>query len=291
MAAHAALLNDGRRLHLQHGPIDLIIGLDAATPDDRRRGFAAAAGRFATVLEELVRELPLLRRAARVDGPPPEGDIARRMDRAVRPFARQFVTPMAAVAGAVADEVLAAIVAAGPLRRAYVNNGGDIALHLAPGSEYTAAIAGLDGADHGRIRIPADTEIRGIATSGTGGRSLSFGIADSVSVLARTAAGADAAATLIANAVDLPGHRAITRTPACDLDPDSDLGGRRVVTRVGALGSADIDRALNAGAEAAQAMVQEGLVLGAALVLRGGQRIVGALPHIRGTTMKRVAHA
>jgi len=270
----ATLLGDGSRLHLQHGPIDLVIGADVASQRDRRCAFEAAANRFDTVLSELVGELPLLRRATGGEGP--SGAIARRMDRAVRPFAAQvFVTPMAAVAGAVADEVLSATVASAPMSRAYVNNGGDIALHLGEAAQYGAAIAGLDGADHGRITIDAATPVRGIATSGQGGRSLSFGIATSVTVLARNGAAADVAATLIANAVDLPGHPSITRMRASDIAPDSDLGARRVVTSVGPLSADDVETALAAGATTAHAMFERGLVLGAALFLRGSRRIVG----------------
>ena len=270
----AALLGDGSRLHLQHGPIDLVIGVDAATQGDRQRAFEAAASRFDTVLSELAGELPLLRHMPGSERP--KGDVARRMDRAVRPFAaRVFVTPMAAVAGAVADEVLAAIAASAPLSRAYVNNGGDIALHLGAGTHYAAAIAGLDGAGHGRINIDAATPVRGIATSGQGGRSLSMGIANSVTVLARNSAGADVAATLIANAVDLPGHPSVIRTPACDIAPDSDLGARRVVTRVGPLSPQDVEAALTRGATTAHAMLEQGLILGAALFLRSSRRIVG----------------
>ena len=84
--------------------------------------------------------------------------------------------------------------------------------------------------------IDADDPARGIATSGRHGRSFSLGIADAVTVLARTASQADAAATIIANAVDLPGHPAIVRCPANELQPDSDLGARLVTRDVGALG-------------------------------------------------------
>ena len=53
------------------------------------------------------------------------------MHAAVLPYAAEhFITPMAAVAGAVAEEVLGAMMRAAELERAYVNNGGDIALHL-----------------------------------------------------------------------------------------------------------------------------------------------------------------
>ena len=46
------------------------------------------------------------------------------------PYREQFITPpWRAVAGAVADEVLQALVHGRGLKRAYVNNGGDIALY------------------------------------------------------------------------------------------------------------------------------------------------------------------
>jgi len=182
---------------------------------------------------------------------------------------------MAAVAGAVAEEILAAMLAAGPLERAYVNNGGDIALHLAGGQHFDVLLAGLDGADLGRVRIDAGSPVRGIATSGRGGRSLSLGIADSVTVLARNAAAADVAATLIANAVDLPGHPAVTRRKASDIQPDSDLGDRLVATACAPLTTAEIGRALDRGAAEAEALLAAGLIAGAALFLQGEARAVG----------------
>ena len=271
MGPVAALLADGR-LHLQHGPIDLVIGVEAQD-DARSKAYRAARDRFATVLDELVPELPVLRAPL---GGVPQGLIARRMHRACMGVAQgDFITPMAAVAGSVADEVLAAMLAAVPLARAHVNNGGDIALHLAPGADYRAAIAGLDGQLAGRITLHAGQGIGGIATSGQGGRSLSLGIASSVTVLARDAATADAAATLIANAVDLPGHPAITRRPARDIFPDSDLGARMVVTDVAPLPPADIARALSQGVTRAQAMIATGAIAAAALVLQGQGVTVG----------------
>ncbi|RWG08581.1 MAG: UPF0280 family protein, partial [Mesorhizobium sp.] len=111
----------------------------------------------------------------------------------------------ATVAGSVADEVLAALLAGRRLERAYVNNGGDSAIHLGKGGTITLAIAGTGHGMADRITIRAEDGVRGVATSGWRGRSFSLGIADAVTVLARTGAEADAAATLIANAVDLPG--------------------------------------------------------------------------------------
>ena len=102
------------------------------------------------------------------------------------------------------------------------------------------------------MTIDADDLVRGIATSGRHGRSFSRGIADAVTVLAKTAAQADAAATIIANAVDLPGHPAILRMPANELQPDSDLGCRLVTRDVGALTEQEIEEALEAGRRRAQ---------------------------------------
>lgn len=276
----AAELEGGRRLHLQHGPIDLIIGAEGAAPGARARAFQAAAARFETVLQGVVAELSRHRAALSVHARLPEDPTAARMYRAARPFAAMcFVTPMSAVAGAVADEVLAAMCAAVPLSRAYVNNGGDIALHLTEGARFDVAMAHELGTDLGRVQITGADGVGGIATSGAGGRSLSLGIADSVTVLAGSAAEADVAATLIANAVDLPGHGAITRVPAHDLHPDSDLGARAVVTGVGALTAPERARALASGLARARAMQDAGQIIGAALFLQGHCAQSGAMLH------------
>ncbi|WP_164658363.1 UPF0280 family protein [Tropicibacter sp. Alg240-R139] len=267
----AAILPCGTRLHLQHGPIDLIIGADGA----RQVAFDAAEARFQTVLQELVRELDQLRQPMTLERALFVGRIARRMARAVRPHNLTFVTPMAAVAGAVADEILNAMRQATPLRRAYVNNGGDIALHLAPGETFTSAMASVEGHDLGRIKVASRDRIGGIATSGRGGRSLSLGIADSVTVLARTAALADVAATLIANAVNLPDHPAITRRPASDLQDASDLGDQLVTTHCAPLAQPDIHHALQSGLIVAEKMRDAGLIRAASLHLQGESRHAG----------------
>jgi uncharacterized protein len=273
----AALLSDGERLHLQHGPIDLVIGAEAADEAEVEAAFRAAARRFETILQELVDELPLLRSACPHEELGLQGPVARRMEHAVLPHAREgtFITPMAAVAGSVAEEVLDAMLAAAELDRAYVNDGGDIALHLAPGSHFDIKIAAVTGEGLGRVRLNAASGLCGVATSGKGGRSLSFGVADSVTVIARTASMADAAATLVANAVDLPGHPLISRQPATSIFPVSDLGERLVVTGCGRLNSDEIAEALDRGAAEAERMIAAGLIAGAALFLQGKHRVVG----------------
>ena len=275
MPASRALLADGR-WHFQHGPIDIVIGAEG----DRAAvaaAHAAAWGRFRTLLDELVGELPLLRQPVG-DLCALQGRVARRMWSACEPYRDVFITPMAAVAGAVAQELIEAYERPG-VARAWVNDGGDIALHLAPAKRVRvglfADLARLDArmlrrgiALDGRFEIGHAMPVRGIATSGWRGRSFSLGIADSVTVLARTAAEADAAATVIANSVDVDDAR-IVRRPACELKDDTDLGAIPVTVDVPSLGDTIVRRALAAGLARANALREAGLVEGAALVCQG----------------------
>lgn len=269
----AAMLADGRRLHLQHGPIDLIVeafGPRGSVAEAYRRAWE----RFRFVLDELVEELPALRRP--FEGSAFSGSVARRMSAAVAPFSGGFITPMAAVAGAVADEVLSKMLLS-DLERAFVNDGGDIALFLSPGQRFDVGLVPLPDrpALLGAASVRAEDLVRGVATSGRHGRSFSFGVADAVTVLAADAARADAAATVVANAVDLPGHPAVERTPASELDPDSDLGARPVTTGIGRLSELDVRTALEAGWVAAERLRSDGLIVAAILCLEGRLAIVG----------------
>ena len=274
------MLPDGRRLHLHDGPIDLIIEANGAK-QNVAAAYEAAARRFVSILDELCSELPLLRRRATKKSPRPSGAIARRMFAAVAHYSDHcFITPMAAVAGAVAEAVLSSMTATAPLDRAYVNNGGDIALHLSSDQRYTIGM--VERPDRpslfGSMELCADDPVRGIATSGWRGRSFSLGIADAVTVLAENAADADAAATIIANAVDLPGHPDVTRVPACEIFPDSDLGALLVTRDVGPLSLSDINAALGSGMLLAQSLVHERLVHSVALYLQGHTRVISTTP-------------
>ena len=294
-----ALLPDGKRLHLQDGPIDLVIGA-SGSEGEVRAAYEAAARRFDGLLDELCEELTELRKVADPACSALRGVVARRMHAAVVPFAADhFITPMAAVAGSVAEEILGAMLASARLDRAYANNGGDIALHLTGSEQFSVGL--MDRPDHrGVIQttyIEAGDPARGIATSGRHGRSFSLGIADAVTVLAKTASRADAAATIIANAVDLPGHPKIVRLPANELQPDSDLGARLVTRDVGALGEGEIDQALSAGIARAQQLLASGLIEGAALRLLGETALVGstgirasALPGFHESPLEKPAH-
>ncbi|MCK5276019.1 MAG: UPF0280 family protein [Alphaproteobacteria bacterium] len=272
-----AMLPDGKRLHLQYGPTDLIVEADGEH-DEVAAAYRQAIARFRTLLPELVGELPRLRQPMAEDMTADSFrySTARRMAEAARLHRGVFVTPMAGVAGAVADEVLAAMVKGRRLHRAYANNGGDIAIHLEDGAEFTVGLVDRPEAPEpaGRFTITHAMPVRGVATSGRQGRSFSLGIADAVTVLARSAAAADVAATLIANRVNID-HPAIERRPAQALDPDSDLGPLPVTVSVGPLDEASRDAALDAGLACAEAMREAGLIHSAVLALYETYRVVG----------------
>lgn len=286
--AQIRMLPDGRRLHMNDGPIDLIVEA-FGDPEEVRQAYRAAGARFVTVLDELCGELDYLRQQARKNGGLPSGVIAGRMAMAVRPYVEgTFITPMAAVAGAVAEEILAAMTAAAELSRAYVNDGGDIALHLTPGEHFVIGL--VERPDRpslfGTATLEFSEPVRGIATSGWRGRSFSLGIADAVTVLAKTAAMADAAATIVANAVDLPGHPNVQRVRARELAPDNDLGDLPVTQAVGGLSVKEIERALQAGAAVAESLATEGLLHATALNVQGFTKIVGAPMRLTGSEGK-----
>ena len=274
----AGLLPDGRRLHLQHGPIDLVI--EAFGPrDEIGAAYRQARTRFETVLTELVEELAVLRQPVRDPRPGVAGPTAIRMMDAVWPHRDTFVTSMAAVAGSVADEVMASLIDGRSLDKAYINNSGDISVYLTPGQTLRLGIVGqlFRPAIDGTAELSFDRPVRGVATSGWQGRSWSLGIADAVTVLAESAAAADVAATLIANNVNVE-HPTIERAPASELDDQTDLGSRLVTVDVGRLDTEAVESALSKGMQTAQNMCDCGLITAAVLVLKDEIRAIGDVP-------------
>jgi uncharacterized protein len=276
--AQRVRLADGR-WRLRHGPIDLVIGADGET-ETVNRAVEKAWARFETILAELVAELRWLRLPVQ-QAVGVHGAVARRMVDATLPHCERFITPMAAVAGAVADELIECFRNERLIERAHVNNGGDIALHLASGKNYRVGmVTDIERVKHrektsldGAFEVTHDSTVRGVATSGWSGRSHSLGIADAVTVLANSAAAADAAATLIANDVNLE-DPAILRKPANMLKDDTDLGERLVTVGVGELSSEQINMALNAGERTARTMQEAGQIYAATLWLQGSARVL-----------------
>lgn len=270
---------DGRRLHMQHGPMDLIVRVDGP-PLAVQQAETAAIARFETILDELVAQLDVLRSpldAQRL--PAVTGSVASRMRAAAAAVADVWVTPMVAVAGSVAEEVRDIIAGVDGVTSAYVNNGGDLALHLTPGTELRVGMVADVATGHlaSILTVTGDDDIRGLATSGAGGRSHSLGIADAVTAVGTRTSVCDAAASIVANAVDLPGHPRIRRQPASEIEPDSDLGDQLVTVEVPRLADADVEAALDAGERVARQRL-DGVPELRALVLhlQGRQRTVGS---------------
>lgn len=271
---------DADRQRWWHGPIDLIVQAEGE-PEVIEAAHARAWSEFQTLLSTLVPELPVLRQAVQTGAAMPcHGAVARLMWQACQPLAGPdeagFITPMAAVAGSVAQHLIRHYELPG-VTRASINNGGDIALHLAPGQHWRLGVV----SDIRRVRqspdattgllpdahflIGSDSPVRGVATSGWAGRSFSLGIADSVTVLAATASQADAAASLIANQVQIE-HPGIVRMPACEIKDDSDLGNRLVTRHVPELPLGQIMTALSRGLAYARGLQRRGLIHAALLV-------------------------
>lgn len=277
VGASAWLLADGR-LHLQHGPIDLLIDAKGDA-EEVQQAYSRAVDAFDTVLETLTGELALLRtplaecsQNTRATGP-----VAQRMFAAVEPYRGVFVTPMVAVAGAVADHVRQHAMKGGQLLRLAVNNGGDISLALQDKEVYRIGVTADPSMPRRNAHIVVDRNslVGGIATSGWQGRSHSLGIADAVTVLARSAAEADVAATLIANAVDAPGAAGIYRQAAVALAPDSDLGNHPVTVDVGDLDTGAIAVAMRSGVHMAEQIYANGRVLAVYIQLKNEVAVVG----------------
>ena len=289
MQATRRPLSDGR-WHFQHGPIDIVLQLvgDASACHD---AVQRTWQRFETVLPELVSELPLLRQpTANLQKHSFQGEVARSMWQVTHDMAWAtadgFVTPMAAVAGSVAQALLPCLTQDG-VQKAYVNNGGDIALYMQ--EEQSWRIGMVSDLQHalrsdvnaelisdGSFVIQHDMPVRGVATSGWRGRSFSLGIADSVTVLAATAAQADVAATLIANAVNIH-HPSVQRQAANSLRDDTDLGDRLVTVDVLQLPPALVEHALQLGLDCAHAMQARGQVFAAFVCCQGQMAVAQPL--------------
>jgi ApbE superfamily uncharacterized protein (UPF0280 family) len=268
----------GDRLHLHHGPIDIVLKC-WGTPENVRAATRAASRAFPRILPLLMEEVKELRKPISKK-PKVKGSIASRMVAAAEPFSSVFVTPMAAVAGAVAEGLLEVMLKAAPLDKAYVNDGGDIAIHLTPGHSLNLGVAGdFTGGKvpqlNGSILLTSELGQYGIATSGAQGRSFSLGIVDSVTVVAKSASIADVAATLIGNAVNIDSKK-VQREKATELDPDSDLGDLLVTMDVAKLTPQERVAALDNGVKQAEVYLAQGLIAGAVMMLQSECRVVGA---------------
>ncbi|MDB2700017.1 UPF0280 family protein [Alphaproteobacteria bacterium] len=248
------------RLFLNHGPIDIVL---EAFGKDKPLAYEKAKKYFSTLLNELVLDMDLLKKEV-VPHRNFNNKISQSMQNATEKFYPDFITPMAAVAGSVADNILNVLVKDTKLEKAYVNNGGDVSFYLTENQTVKSSLASIPNII---AEIDYKDKSRGIATSGWRGRSFSLGIADSVTVLADNAAMADAAATMIANSVNIKNHPSIIKKPAEEIYEDSDLKNLMVTVEVGDLKQSEIEDALRNGNEVGKTYLENGLINSALIEL------------------------
>lgn len=166
--------------------------------------------------------------------------ISERMRRAVVDVGEPTLTPMATVAGAMSDVVADWIFGQGA-DIVVANNGGDIAIRLKETQSIRMGIVSelASGSVDEVVEIKGTDGIGGVCTSGIGGRSLTRGIANSVTVFSDRCIKADACATHIANCSYVPSGNVLT-VRAGEEDPDSDIADLTIVKAVGELTEQEI---------------------------------------------------
>jgi ApbE superfamily uncharacterized protein (UPF0280 family) len=197
----------------------------------------------------------------------PKDELALGMIASTRAIGDEDLTPMAAVAGTIADAV-ANWLFEREATRVIVDNGGDIAVRLAEGETVTVGVRPqvTSPSVSQVIHLDSGRSTWGVTTSGMGGRSFTRGIASAVTVLAADASTADAAATAVANACFVK-DKGIIQLPAESIDPNSDLAGINVTTEVAPLSPDEISIALNTARRKAEYLSQKDVIIGAFITL------------------------
>jgi uncharacterized protein len=226
-----------------------------------------AAEEAIAYLERIARCRPLLSRPWPQIENLPADVFARRMITSVKAIGDDDLTPMAAVAGTIADAV-ADWLFEHAATKVIVDNGGDIAVRLAEGETATVGIRPkINSLDISHvINLDDRRSSWGVTTSGIGGRSFTRGIASAVTVIAGNASIADAAATAVANACFVEDSH-IAQVPAEQIDPNTDLKGVKVTAKVGMLSHEKKVQAVQAASTKASSLCREQLIIGALIVL------------------------
>ncbi len=223
----------------------------------------------ADILRDIRECLPVLRqRAHRIRNVSALPEVAKRMTAAAKMVSETTLTPMAAVAGTVADMVKEHFTAR-DIDLLMVNNGGDLSIFNATGRALTVGIGDIvTGKVTPYVIRLKDMRDLGMATSGFGGRSLTLGIADTVTAIAGTGAVADAAATHICNRTTIEAG-AVVRKAAELVDPETDIPDEDVTVEVGPLSDALIAQALARGLGTARDLTDRNIIDYAVVALKG----------------------
>jgi len=262
------------------GPMRLVIrAWNGGQPEIKLTRQAAEVS--ISYLERIARCQSLLSRPIPEIEDLPEDELALRMITSANAIGDEDLTPMAAVAGTIADAAADWLVGQN-MDRVIVDNGGDIALRLKAGETATVGIRPrIDNMQVSHVlHLDGSQSTWGVATSGVGGRSLTRGIASAVTVVAATASAADAAATAIGNACFVE-DCGIIQLPAESLDPNTDLAGLSVTTKVGELLPEKVAMAIKSARQKAELLSQRNIIFGAFMALQNGFAISDGLkPYI-----------
>ena len=253
---------------VDYGPMRMVISVfekEKPLIDLAREGAHLAI----LVLEDLANFLPVIKRKVlglKVKENIPE--VVQTMIEATKRMEEPDLTPLASVAGAASD-VVADFIFRQRGTKVIVDNGGDIAIRLREGE---VAKVGVKTDIHAArptylFSIDSSMGIGGVATSGLGRRSFTKGIASAATVLSKTAALADAAATVIGNFTNVE-DSGIRRSLAERIYPDTDIAGEWVTTGIGSLSAGKIDKAVRNGLSKAYTLCERGLIKGSLVAVK-----------------------
>ena len=263
-----ATLPGARAVLAENGPMRLVIQAFSGPVAEIELAKEAAEYAF-NCLARVAKAQPLLKQRHGVIRSIPEDDIARAMFESVNVIGDQDLTPLAAVAGTIADFV-ADWLFDRRATRVIVDNGGDIAIRLKAGESASVGLRPVIQTQEitHLIRIDARFPSWGVNTSGLGGRSLTRGIASAVTAFAASSSVADAAATAIANAC-FADHENIHQAPAKSVDPSTDLGRMLVTVGISDLPEKTVLEALENSLRKATAIQKRGHIRGALIAVGG----------------------
>lgn len=258
---------DGGRILAECGPMRLVIEAWVGRVPQRQLCIQGAKEAF-LLLERIARQRRLLSRRYREVPDDLDDFLAVKMIRSAVAV-DEDLTPMAAVAGTIADGVAGFLYRRG-MTRVIVNNGGDIAIRTGPGESVNVGIR--PDLTHSTITdviaLGDERSSWGVATSGLEGRSLTRGVASAVTIVAGSASMADAAATSVANA-SYVADESVVQKPAEELDPGTDIPGIPVTVKAGPFTEAKKDLALSGAVNKAAALIERQLIYGAYIVVDG----------------------
>lgn len=259
---------EGGDVVAEFGPMRLVISAFVGKVPQQQMSVRAAEESF-TYLERLARLKKFLgkrfpRMPADLKDP-----IAIKMIRSVQAVGNQNLTPMAAVAGTIADAVADFLYNRG-MTKVVVDNGGDVAVRLERKTSVTVGIRQeIDKQEISNVlSLDSRSSSWGVTTSGLGGRSLTRGIASAATVIARNASLADAAATDVANASYIEDPHVI-QVPSEEIDPNTDIPGLNVTIKVGPLNEDKKSLSISRAIKRAEELTNKGIILGALVAVQG----------------------